>query len=253
MNHDPLSPTRRVSIERHQGERLTVCHDSVVEESQFVLEIDGLPSLTIALTPTDLEDFVIGFLWTSGGIRRLDEVAEVSITGLTARVRLTRPPAVEAVLPISAAVPCWHAVLEVPAVKTVPLPDDWNALCRHFTEFAGRGTLFAETGGTHAAAVSDGQELLSYVEDIGRATAIDKAVGRALRQGIPLAGRLLLSTGRISGEIVRKAAISGLSAILSPSAPTALAIDRAACWGLTLVGFLRGDRGNVYPPPAHGR
>lgn len=108
--------------------------------------------------------------------------------------------------------------------------------------------LFARTGGLHAAGLFDADGRLERVgEDVGRHNAVDKVVGWALQHGrLPAAGRVLLVSGRPGFEIVQKALAAGVPVVAGISAPSSLAVDLAERFGMTLVGFLRGSRGNVY-------
>jgi FdhD protein len=117
-----------------------------------------------------------------------------------------------------------------------------------FKELFARGTRYRETGGIHAAALTDGASLLHHAEDIGRHNAVDKVIGGAILARRPLSGLGLLVTGRISGELAFKGARAALAYIATPSVPSSLAVEIARRAGLVLVGRAVSGTAHFHSP-----
>jgi len=113
-------------------------------------------------------------------------------------------------------------------------------------EFQRRSVLYRLTGGVHGAALCDSEGIRVFNEDIGRHNAVDKVIGECLLREISMRDKIMVTSGRITSEMLAKVAISGIPIIISKSAPTDLAVDLAIRQGVTLVGFVRGKRMNVY-------
>jgi FdhD protein len=113
-------------------------------------------------------------------------------------------------------------------------------------DFQHRSETFRATGGVHSAALCDTSNILVFNEDIGRHNALDKVFGECLLNGIPTDDRLVITSGRISSEILLKVARRNIPVLVSKSAPTNLGVKMANELGVTLVGFVRGKRANVY-------
>jgi len=113
-----------------------------------------------------------------------------------------------------------------------------------------RSSIYRMTGGVHSAALCDRKHILVFADDIGRHNAIDKIFGQCLLENIPIGENIILTSGRISSEILLKVAKRKIPMIISKSAPTDLGVRLAEDLGITLIGFARGRRMNVY---AHDR
>jgi FdhD protein len=115
-----------------------------------------------------------------------------------------------------------------------------------FREFQQKSDAYRLTGGVHSAALTDGNKILVFAEDIGRHNAVDKVIGYCLLENLPFKGMIMLTSGRLSSEIVSKCARCAIPVLVSRSAPTSLAIKIGESSGITVIGFVRGDRMNVY-------
>jgi FdhD protein len=249
--------------------------DLLAAEEPLGIRLDG-QALTLTMrTPGDDLDLTAGFLVSEGIVRRAQDIASIRVCtgeqcghdsdaghalGNVADVVLAAPagPARRrAFLTSSACGVCGKTSIDelvvagdydLPADETrvtapvlAGLPDALRAAQR----------VFESTGGLHAAGLfTAAGELLAAREDVGRHNAVDKIVGWALRSGrLPLAGTVLLVSGRASFELVQKAVLAGIPVLAAVSAPSSLAADLAQEAGLTLVGFLRGGSMNVYTAP----
>ncbi|MFF7729557.1 formate dehydrogenase accessory sulfurtransferase FdhD [Streptomyces sp. NPDC008001] len=264
--------TARRRVIRIRDGAVSARPDTLVTEEPMEIRLNGKPLAVTMRTPGDDFALAAGFLVSEGVLGRADEVANIvycagatedgSNTYNVVDVRLA--PGVPVpditlernVYTTSSCGLCGKASLD--AVRTTaryPLsdgPEPMRLTPALLASLPGRlreaQRVFDRTGGLHAAALfsADG-ELLDVREDVGRHNAVDKLVGRALQQGLlPLAGAVLLVSGRASFELAQKAVMAGIPVLAAVSAPSSLAVDLAAETGLTLVGFLRGASMNVY-------
>lgn len=127
-----------------------------------------------------------------------------------------------------------------------PLKLDLEIIKKNMIDFNRRSELFQKTGGVHSCGLYFQDEMLVFEEDIGRHNALDKIIGRALLDRIDLEDKMVLTSGRVSSEILIKIARRGISTIVSMSAPTNLAIELAKELSINLLGFVRGERLNIY-------
>jgi FdhD protein len=216
-------------------------------------------------TPGSDEELALGFLHGEGLIRRLDEVAGGRAADQTVRgetlptwiVELAQPPreALERVsrslLTSSACGFCGRPSLEGLPVGSVAADGQlrWDpALLPCLPEqLRQRQPLFLATGGSHGAGLATAAGAIDLIrEDVGRHNAVDKLIGAALLAGLPLAERALVLSGRASFELLQKASAAGIGLVIAVGAPSSLAVDLAHQSGITLIGFARDRRFNVY-------
>ena len=255
--------------------RLSVEDPVVVEEPLHIRARaqDGeWTSLGITMrTPGDDRDLVLGFLFGEGVIEGMDDVVSIERSadsralhqGLDVVLRegcLDRVESRRLLVVGSACGVCGKAAVDATLESGVPMLSPGPAV--RFERLVGlpaemreRQRNFERTGGIHAAALFDRGERLEVLrEDVGRHNAVDKVIGARLAEGgVPLAGRVLVVSGRLGFEIVQKAVRAGVPFVASVGAPTSLSVRLASRAGMTVVGFLRDGRGNVYCGPARVR
>jgi len=233
-------------LERPAKRGGAMAESGAVEEVPVWLEVNGRPAVTWMCTPELLEELAVGWLYGEGYIDRVSEVHLrpcASDLGFWAEVAPERVAAVHAEgrRPVLAsgcgAVSTWLAepgtVAPRPSRGRAP---ETPILRARFKELFHRGARYRDTGGIHAAALTDGDELLAHAEDIGRHNAVDKVLGAMLLAGRAADGLGLLVTGRISAELAFKAVRAGIVWVATPSVPSTLAVEIARRSGMTLVG-----------------
>jgi FdhD protein len=274
---DTAPPTRHIStspIVAVRGETLEVRPDRVVGEAPLEIRAAGPGQDPVAVavtmrTPGHEAELAVGFLRTEGLIEGRADVAgtragspsSLSQPDDTILVELTRPFDASAVaerhfVATASCGICGKASIDEVALRCDPLPQGpvvARAVILALPDLLRAAQrAFDQTGGLHAAALfSPTGELIAIHEDVGRHNALDKLVGSQVLAGaLPLHDRIVMVSGRVSFEIVQKAAVAGVPIVCAVSAPSDLAIQTADRLGVTLVGFLRGDGFNVY---AHDR
>lgn len=218
-----------------------------VEEAPVWLEVNGAPAVTWMCTPDRLDELVVGWLYGEGYI---DSIADLIALrpcagelGFRAQVPDVRYSTVErAERRRVLASGCGAVTTILGALSEVPrrrgaIPNLDLARTRAlFKELFARGDRYKETGGIHAAALTDGETLLHHAEDIGRHNAVDKVMGAAVQSNRLPENLILLVTGRISGELAYKAARARIAVVATPSVPSTLAVDIAQAAGMMIIG-----------------
>jgi FdhD protein len=236
----------------HDGVR-----DEVAVEEPLEIRVDGAPLAVTMRTPGHDDELALGFLIGEGLLgepRSAGPPADLAGNIVEVEGPLLREPAQRRFYATSSCGVCGKGALEeiavlAPALPAGPVVD--RALLAALPDRL-RQPGFERTGGLHATGLfTPGGDLVCVREDVGRHNAMDKVVGRALLDGeLPLHDRVLCVSGRLSFELVQKAVVAGAPILVGVGAPTSLAVQVAQDRGLTLVGFARGGRANVYAHPA---
>jgi FdhD protein len=272
LTGDPIPPVRHVTSRRIvavRGESLEVRDDRVVGEAPLEIRAAGPRQEPVAVavtmrTPGNEAELAVGFLRTEGLLDGQEvlgtsggDPGALSQPDDTIVVRLSRTfddskVAERHFVATASCGICGKASIDEVALRAEPLPEGpvvSRAVILALPDLLRAAQrAFDQTGGLHAAGLFTPKgELLALREDVGRHNAIDKLVGSQVLAGaMPLHERILMVSGRVSFEIVQKAAVAGIPIVCAVSAPSDLAIETAERLGVTLVGFLRGDGFNVY-------
>lgn len=222
-------------------------HDVVLEVPISVM-VNGRQVLTSMMSPHDIRDFVVGYLFTEGIIRRLDEIESIRIEENTASV-LTKNlfkilGTKKIILSGCGGSSSFLDVAKLPKIAsdlTIRREDIQDGMKTVLSS-----SLHALTGGFHVVGLLNHQGVITIAEDIGRHNALDRVIGRGLLEGIAFGETFVVSSGRISSEMVRKCLVANIPVVVSRGATTSLAIEVASKTGLTVIGFARGEKMNIY-------
>jgi FdhD protein len=255
-----------------QGEQVGRTFDDVAIEEPLEIRVAGEPVSITMRTPGNDRELALGFLYSEGVIGSIDDVGSVAPCGRIgddgfgnvidvlpgAGIALAPERIVGArrgTLTTSACGVCGRLSIDDLTSRCSPLHDDSRisaaTLTRMCTGMREHQHIFARTGGVHAAALFEPSGAEAVIrEDVGRHNAVDKVIGALVHaRALPANGRVLIVSGRLSFEIVQKAAVAGIPIVASISAATSLAIDLASRMNITLVAFVRDAGLNVYVCP----
>lgn len=248
--------TSALRIERGVG---TPVDETIAEEMPVTFAYNGVTYAVMMATPADLEDFATGFSLTEGLVERADALSSVSVVRYSRGIELQIETSAEVAIGArgrrlsgrTGCGICGKADVD-DVLRALPRVDDASrftaaAIARAMAELAKRQPLNDATGAVHAAAwASVDGELLEVREDVGRHNALDKLIGALLRRSTDPRTGFIAMTSRGSFELVQKTALFGAPLLATVSAPTALAVRVAHAAGLTLAGFVRGERVTIY-------
>jgi FdhD protein len=242
-------PLDYVSYNGHGEEAVRA---AVIEEGLACIYVNGQEFVKFMCTPHNLDELALGFLRSEGIIQGLDDVEDITLApnGLCLDMWLYNRAVI---LPTRVIITsgCGGGVTfddlrrrRQPLNSNVALaPSQVLAL---MAKLRGAATLYKQARGVHTSALSDGHDLLLVAEDVGRHNTIDRIWGKAMKRGISTEGRVLLTTGRISSEMLGKAAKMGVPVMISRTSPTSLSVELATAWNMTVIGYARRQGFRVY-------
>ena len=250
MDNNPIRKIIRVAQGRsEQAER------RVVEEYPLRLRVNNRDLATLVCSPHQLNFLLAGFFRLQGFISSLDDILSMGVCreyGLAElHIRGDLPERLQPVLTsgcgtgIAFNLP--QNLLSVFSARTCNYTEE--ELRHLMQELHLKAEQYRSHGGIHSAAAGDASGLLLYAEDIGRHNTLDRLAGEALFKGIDLTGKMLVTSGRVSTEMVAKAARLGIGLIASRTSPTDKAVDLGEQAGMTMIGYLRGGSMEIYSHP----
>ena len=227
---------------------------AVIEESYVCVFVNGRELVTMMATPQEQEHLAIGYLLTEGIITRRDDIMSVSLAPNRTCVDVWLKKN-ELNLPQRRILTsgCGKGMTFDQSSELPPLNSELHLAHRELAllmqELQSRATLYHQARGVHAAGLASPSGLVMLAEDVGRHNTLDKLAGRCLLEGLDPRDHILLTTGRISSEMMYKARRMRIPIVASRTSPTSLSIRRAEEWKITLVGYLRPEQMRVYAHP----
>ncbi len=245
------------NVIRYRKGVTTSQEDCVVNEIALTVMLNGDEFATLICSPVFEKELVIGFLAGEGIIKSPDEIKDYfhrEQQGVVWVETVNPTPQKETFLCRNFASCCGKGrpLLYFVNDQEQVMPVDGKAcfssgeIAKLMGEFEERADTFKKTGGVHSAALADNSGIIVKYEDIGRHNALDRILGFAFMNSIDTSDKAVLLSGRIASEMLIKAVRIGTPVVVSRSAPTGLAIDYAEQYGVTVIGFARGDSFNIY-------
>ena len=250
MQQSALSGTHPIRYTEYKNGVREEVAAGVIEEGLTCLSVNGQELATLMCSPIQLDDLALGFLRAEGFITDIDEVRHVHISKSNC-VEVWLNKTFEKPTRSITTAGCGGGITfddlsqrHAPLASALTLKPE--QVCGLMRQLMLSATIYNHVRGIHTSALSDSNRLVYLAEDVGRHNTIDRLWGKALRDGYNPAQHVLLTSGRISSEMLSKAMKMGAPIVISRTSPTSLSIALAQAWGLTLIGYCRGKDFRVY-------
>ena len=255
-----MEQTKRIQIDQIKEGVLTKMEDRVVREYPLTLFINGEEFITLLCSPNSPENLThlaLGFLISEGMLTKKDDLGKIAVEEEQGHIHIELKSKTDLKQKLygkrTVTTGCgkgtvFYNVLD--SLGSQKINEEVQYSYQHILhlskELNRKSGLFKETGGVHFCALCDQEKVLFFHEDIGRHNALDKIIGEAFLKEVDLRDKLLITSGRLSSEMIIKAAKKAIPFIISRSAPTELSVSIAKELDITLIGFARGNRMNIY-------
>ncbi|MCL1993489.1 MAG: formate dehydrogenase accessory sulfurtransferase FdhD [Spirochaetes bacterium] len=229
--------------------------ESVILEHRLFIDVNGQRKADLIVLPQNLEELAIGHLYCSGIIRSIDDIAEMSVDAKLKTVSIKTSFSPNAgddgdSEPGGFFCQCFQYFRVSCALSPDPIPDGpvfpLAGILSAMELFLKKSEVFANTGAVHSCAILADNQFLHFMEDIGRHNALDKTIGAALKAGTPLDRSVVLTSGRLPSDMMSKVVYSRVPVVVSRAAPTSASLELAERCNVTLCGFARENRINIY-------
>jgi FdhD protein len=251
-----IEPRQSISFFQFDASERNEMTGSTIRESPVSLTVNGQVWTTFMCTPVELEALMIGFLFNEGVINYMEEVSDARVCEHGDNVDVWLSHDVQKPKSWTRTSGCTGGVTAVtsierpqPATRSGEVHLSTGKIYQMIEMLLESQQLYRETGGVHTSTLSDGERVVFSAEDIGRHNTLDKLAGLCLINGTWPEKRILVSTGRISSEMLQKTVRMDAKIIASRTSPSSLSIELAEAWGVTLIGYARRRRFNLYTHP----
>ena len=255
-----LPSTQDIEITCLKGKSRIKIKDKVIREIPLTIFLNSTQVGCLLCTPSKVDCLAVGFLFTQGMIQKTEKIKDIYFNPVKSFIQVKMDKPGKDIKKISLSKNLHLSSCGVCSFYPSEQSDNSERINSSFKierkllfevmeEFEKKSSLFKTTGGNHSAALYNREKLEVFAEDIGRHNAVDKVLGECFLREIETEERLLLVSGRISWEILTKAFKGSIPVLASPSAPTNLAVSLADRLNITVIGFLRGKRMNIYTHP----
>ncbi len=244
-------------VKRISGNEIESINDVIVKEFPLTIVLNDDVLVTLICFPAEQKQLAIGFLFSEGLIASIDDIKEIiedKRRGIVwVRIKSKIEISGEIMKRRTITTGCGQGITfqwgeRVASLRKIEssFTISSNEIRNLIKQFNNRSEIYRRTGGVHSTALCDEKNIIVFSEDIGRHNVIDKILGKCLLENIRTSDRILVTSGRLSSDIVMKAATGNIPIVISRAAPTDLGVKIAKKINMTLIGFARGQRMNIY-------